>query len=107
MADPLGLTRVILTPSIGFIGGGPAVRGPPPFFAIIRSRSCPCPVCENLDNRTATTCDVALDPHPLDEGLPFSFVRRRCFPALARTRVASLKNMFCRTAGVGSWALSV
>ena len=35
--------------------------------------SCPCPVCENLDNRTSTTCNVDLDPHPLDKGLPFSF----------------------------------
>ena len=62
--------------------------------------SCPCPVCENLDNRcvspnlrynfhthlfiliiycvvgpvrTSTTCNVDLDPHPLDMGLPFSF----------------------------------
>eukprot|EP01052_Picozoa_sp_SAG31_P024718 SAG31_NODE_2121_length_6404_cov_17.936875_7_plen_640_part_00 len=35
--------------------------------------SCPCPVCESLDNRTLTTCDVGLDPHPLDRGLPFSF----------------------------------
>ena len=71
------------------------------------NRTCPCPVCENLDNRTATTCDVALDPHPLDEGLPFSFVRRRFFPVLARTRVASLTCMLQNGGGGFMGALSV
>lgn len=37
------------------------------------NHSCPCMECMNLENRTATTCNPSLDPHPLDLSLPFDF----------------------------------